>query len=230
MNGPVRRVIQRVLSAFPSSVSQAASFELRSAIGRSRARKLRTADGKPTYINLGSGADDFEGFIGVDMFGTANYGADLRYPLLIDDNSVDGIFTEHTLEHLTYEQDRRLLDECFRIMKSGARIRVVLPDVSLFVTHYASRDRGWFATWEQHVLAPRGRKLETPMMALSFVTQEYGHLSAWDHETVAHFLTRAGFVDIERTVFRQGRDPMLLKDNESPDRTWVSLYAEARKP
>lgn len=219
-----------MLAALPPSVGQAASFEARSAFGRSRARKLDAPAGEKLYINLGSGADDFEGFIGVDFFGTAKYGADLRYPLLIDDATVDGIFTEHTLEHLTYDQDARLLAECFRIMKPGARIRVILPDVSLFATHYAANDKAWFSTWEKHVLAPRGRSLATPMMALSFVTQEYGHISAWDFATLEHFLREAGFANIERASFRQGRDPMLLKDNDSPDRTWVSLYVEAVKP
>jgi hypothetical protein len=66
--------------------------------------------------------------------------------------------------------------------------------------------------------------------ALSFVTQEYGHRSAWDVETMEIFLARAGFTDIRRCAPREGGDVHLLRDKEDRDRTMVSLYVEARKP
>jgi len=224
-------MVRGVLGQLPESVAESASFELRSKLGRSRARRLAIPADEKVYINLGSGGDSFSGFIGIDFFGDPTaYGADLRYPLLIDDDTVDGIFTEHTLEHLTYDEDARLLQECFRILKPGGRIRVVLPDVSLFAKHYAAGDTAWFAQWEQLVLAPRGRKLVSPMTAISFVTQEFGHRSAWDMTTVERFLTAAGFTDVIACRYGSGTDPMLVKDNSSPDRTFLSLYAEAVKP
>lgn len=220
-----------MLSGLPESVGQSASFELRSKLGRSRARKLCLPTDEKVYINLGSGADAFPGFIGIDFFGSPGaYGADLRYPLLVEDNVVDGIFTEHTLEHLTYDEDARLLGECYRILRPGGRIRVVLPDVSLFAKHYAAGDTTWFAKWEALVLTPRGRKMMSPMTAISFVTQEFGHRSAWDIETVDRYLTAAGFTDVVALEFGKGSDPMLVKDNPSPDRTFLSLYVEAVKP
>jgi hypothetical protein len=66
--------------------------------------------------------------------------------------------------------------------------------------------------------------------ALSFVTQEYGHRSAWDMETMERFLARAGFIGIRRCIPREGGDVRLLRDKEDLDRTMVSLYVEARKP
>jgi hypothetical protein len=68
------------------------------------------------------------------------------------------------------------------------------------------------------------------MEALSFVTQEYGHRSAWDFETMEKFLTRAGFTEIRRCAFREGTDPLLLQDKDTLDRKMTSLYVEAKKP
>ena len=44
------------------------------------------------------------------------------------DNSVDVIFSEMMVEHLTPHQAWNFLDECFRILKPGGRIRITIPD------------------------------------------------------------------------------------------------------
>lgn len=225
-----RRILRRALGLLPGSVREPAKFELLSVIGRAFARRLDLAKEQTTYINLGCGTSHFPGFVDIDFFGTeAAYGADLRYPLLIDNESADGIFTEHVLEHLSYDEAASVLAECHRVLKPGGRLRIVLPDVSLFIRRYVDRDSAWFKTWEHDVLTPRGRSLATPMMAISFVTQEYGHRSAWDVETVELFLKRAGFSRVQRCRYGHGGDPMLVKDNGAPDRTSVSLYVEAIK-
>ena len=187
--------------------------------------------GQRNYMNLGSADDRMPGFVAVDFFSPGvGYGADLRYPLLIDDAMFDGIFTEHTLEHLNYAEVANILAECRRILKPAGMIRVVVPDLSIFVEQYASKNDSWFRDWEREVLLPRGRSMTSRMEALSFVTQEYGHRSAWDFETMETFLARAGFVEIQRRTFREGSDPQLLQDKDSTDRRMISLYVEAKKP
>jgi predicted SAM-dependent methyltransferase len=67
-------------------------------------------------MDLGSADDRTPGFLAVDFFSpNVGYGADLRYPLLIDDITFDGIFTEHTLEHLNYTEVAKIVAECQRI-------------------------------------------------------------------------------------------------------------------
>jgi predicted SAM-dependent methyltransferase len=219
-----------LLRSLPGTVSEPLAFEARSAIGRLFARRLRHNPNESSYLNLGAGNDRFEGYIGVDFFsGATEYGADLRYPLLIDDAVFDGIFTEHTLEHFTYAEVARILAECNRIMKPGGWIRIIVPDLSIFIENYTRNDSTWFQEWEREVLQPRGRRLLSSMEALSFVTQEYGHRSAWDFATMARLLERAGFTAIRKCALGEGSDPRLLRDKEDCDRAMVSLYVEARK-
>ncbi len=73
------------------------------------------------------------------------------------------------------------------------------------------------------------RRLGSPLEALSFVTQEYGHQSCWDLETLSNHLQNSGFVDIVRCGFMQGGDKALLVDQDEEDRKFVSLYVEAAK-
>jgi predicted SAM-dependent methyltransferase len=217
--------------ALPDGALEQLSFEVRSMLGRRGARRLRLDPARTNLIDLGAADTPGGDFVAVDFFGRKGvYGADLRYPLLIDDASVDGIFTEHTFEHLAFDEVRRLLGECFRVLKPGGRIRVIVPDVSIFVDRYQANDMAWFREWERVALEPRGRKLVTPMQAISFVTQEYGHRSAWDFASLRKVLEEAGFTGIEHVGYRQGRDPRLLRDKDSDSRRLVSVYAEAVKP
>jgi predicted SAM-dependent methyltransferase len=220
-----------MLRALPETVRGPIAFETRSFLGRVFARRLRVNADQRNYMNLGSADDRIPGYVAVDFFSpNVGYGADLRYPLLIDDAVFDGIFTEHTLEHLNYTEVARILAECRRILKPGGIIRIVVPDLSIFVEHYVSNNESWFRDWEREVLQPRGRSMISRMEALSFVTQEYGHRSAWDFETMEKFLARAGFSEIHKRAFHEGSDPLLLQDKDTRDRTILSLYVEARRP
>jgi predicted SAM-dependent methyltransferase len=228
---PLRYAFSAVLHALPETMRGPIAFETRSFMGRLFARRLRMDAGQRNYMNLGSADDRVPGFVAVDFFSpNVGYGADLRYPLLIDDAIFDGIFTEHTLEHLNYVEVAKVLRECQRILKPCGMIRIIVPDLSIFVEHYASKNDSWFRDWEREVLRPRGRSMNSRIEALSFVTQEYGHRSAWDFETMEGFLARAGFTDIHRRGFREGSDPALLQDKDSTDRRMISLYVEASKP
>lgn len=54
---------------------------------------------------------------------------DVRRPLPFADGSVDAIYSSHLLEHLTADEGAALLAECFRVLKPGGIIRVVVPDL-----------------------------------------------------------------------------------------------------
>jgi len=227
---PIRFLFFTLLRAFPESVAGPIVFETKSSVGRLFARRLRVNPRLKNYMNLGSANDRLDGYVAVDFFSSgAGYGADLRHPLLIDDDVFDGIFTEHTLEHLNYKEVAGILSECHRTLKPGGTIRIIVPDLSIFVENYVSDNLSWFHDWEREVLKPRGRSMISRMEALSFETQEHGHRSAWDFETMKVFLTRAGFTKICRCSFGEGSDARLLQDKDAVDRTMLSLYVEASK-
>jgi SAM-dependent methyltransferase len=60
---------------------------------------------------------------------------DVRKPLPFEDDSVDEIYTSHLLEHLTYADGLRFLEELRRVIKPDGIIRIVSPDY-----HMAGRD------------------------------------------------------------------------------------------
>lgn len=231
------KLIRKVFFFLPEPLTGAILFEAAAFMGNLVAKPLKLNAAARNFINLGSGPKLAPECINIDFFTTPgiDYGADLRRPLKIADGTVDGIFCEHSIEHLTYNETERLLRECNRIMKQNAIIRIVLPDISKFLKHYCAKDHLWFERWEQLMFinstdAERAkRRLATPMQALSFVTQEYGHVSAWDIPTIKYYLEQSGFRQVTETGFMQGQYSELLIDLDEEDRKFVSLYVEAIK-
>jgi hypothetical protein len=87
--------------------------------------------GRGLRLNLGSGQRPRPGFYNVDCLPLAGVDivADLNEPLqALPDNSVDEIYSKHTLEHIT--QFLPLLGEIHRVARPQARIEVVVPHFS----------------------------------------------------------------------------------------------------
>ncbi|TLD96828.1 methyltransferase domain-containing protein [Helicobacter jaachi] len=140
---------------------------------------------------------------------------DLRYPLLCADNVFDGVFSEHVLEHLYIDDARALLKEIYRILKSGGTLRLSVPDLAFRVAEYLKDKQD---SQKRFLASEHIRKL----------TQEYLHLSVWDYDRLYYELNELGFVNIEQSSFKKGRNSELLFDLE--DRAYESLYVEASKP
>jgi SAM-dependent methyltransferase len=234
----IKKIINKLFFFLPDSVLQSIYFETVSYFGRCTAKSFYLDRMQKNLLNLGSGIRLIKNFINVDFYLTSgiDYGADLRYPLKINDDSVDGIFCEHTLEHLTYKDVESILRECFRILKPEGSIRIIVPDLSLFINKYYNDDQQWFAHWERVMFTESDdpqrskRRLRSPLEAISFVTQEYGHVSCWDFSTIKIYLERVGFQNITKTGFMSGTYNELFIDTDSEDRKIVSLYVEATKP
>jgi predicted SAM-dependent methyltransferase len=142
---------------------------------------------------------------------------DLRRPLHCPSNYWDGIFTEHTLEHLTMVDVEGILREILRVLKPGCWLRISVPDLEKYVQYYQKKEG-----------APEFRRWRTGAEALGSLTQSWGHRSVWDTEALSRRLEEEGFTRIRRVAFGEGTDSLLLKDSEA--RRWESMYMEAQKP
>ena len=201
-------------------------FELISLYGRLFLNKKPKIQNGSSLLNLGCGSNILEGWVNADFYSGVKFWRkntrrpawmlDLRFPLKCDDNFWDGVFTEHTLEHLYPDQVLALLKELNRTMKKGAWLRISVPDLAKYVDYYSGKPVNHeFSIW------PTGCE------AIHSVTQTYAHVSAWDSKLLSRFLKEAGFANTHEVAFREGADVRLLKD--SMERRWESLYLEAQQ-
>lgn len=186
-----------------------------------------------TYLNVGCGDNAHPDYVNLDYAWNPKIDLcwDIRRGLPFPDDSFEGIFTEHCLEHVTYPDCLEVLKEFKRVLRAGGRLRVVLPDGELYILLYQQHKDG--AQVEFPYVDEAGKRdLEedsrigfTPMMAVNRIFRGYGHLFAYDADTLAVMLAHCGFREVERRDFRQGRDERLLIDSEW--RRPQSFYIEA---
>ncbi|MBW2663163.1 MAG: hypothetical protein JRD93_14515 [Deltaproteobacteria bacterium] len=201
-------------------------FEFISLYGRLLMNKKPKFSNDNNLLHLGCGSNKFDGWVNADFYSGIKFWKkhknrpdwmlDLRYPLNCDNNVWDGVFSEHTLEHLYPNQALSLLKELYRTMRKGAWLRISVPDLAKYVDYYSGEQvNETFKRW------PTGCE------AVRSLTQNWIHLSVWDNKLLSRFLKEAGFTNIQEVGFKEGTDSKLFKDNE--ERSWESFYMEAKK-
>ena len=231
----MKKIIKEIILFFMTiELFEHAKFEFRSNLGRLLSSNLKLNIANANFINLGSGSSYVNNFINIDFFGNKmiDYGMDLRFPFKIESNSINGIFSEHTFEHLSHLEVVNALSECYRILKAEAKIRIIVPDLSIFIERYCSNDDLWFQNWHDLVLKDPSRhymkKYFTKMFAINFTASYYFHKSCWDFESLEKALSTHGFINIRKCDYNVGT-PELLIDSDSEDRKLVSIYIEGKK-
>jgi predicted SAM-dependent methyltransferase len=197
----------------------AATRNRRWQVGNHRIRNLR-------YLNLGSGCYVRGDFINLEYTWQPGIDVcwDIRRPLPFRNGSLQGVFTEHVLEHFTQDMGEKILAECCRILAPGGRIRVIVPDAEVYMTRYADRVRRI-----SDALLPyetENRRTPTPIIVVNRV-YSHGHQCMYDFALMRATLLRTGFSNPVKLSYRRGADPKLLIDLES--RQVESLYVEAVK-
>jgi SAM-dependent methyltransferase len=82
-------------------------------------------------VDLGCGGRKFAGSIGMDIVpvpGVVDVVADMSRGLPFRDNSLDGLYAYHVLEHV--DDFLGLVGEIWRVCKDGARVKVKIPHAS----------------------------------------------------------------------------------------------------
>ena len=224
--------IVETLRQSPSSrgwgkISRDAIWLLQGSLGTKIYRKKLTQNLEGKYLNLGCGGSKFKDWINADYYKLHRIfrGLDSWPDWMLDatqtwncpDNFFGGIYSEHTIEHIYYDQAISVFQECYRTLQPGKHLRIVVPDLQKFVQYYNGES-------PHHNFSdfPCGAK------AISSLTQNWGHVSVWDRYLLIQVLKEIGFKQVQQLDYQQGNDPELLKD--SLKRQWSSLYVEAQKP
>lgn len=193
---------------------------------KAKLKKVLEQSSEKKFLNLGSGPRGIvdSSWVNIDGFMDKNvhYCCDFNKPLPFADNTFDGIFCEHVLEHFDYNNGRKLLQECLRILKKGGAIRIVVPDGEKFMKAY----------FEQPDFIVKYKHCETgfAMEAVNaWFYQRYEHQCIYDGPFLCDQLLKSGFSEAKKADYRQTK--LMLPDIVLDDSkySWESLYVEAVK-
>jgi SAM-dependent methyltransferase len=89
-------------------------------------------------LNIGCGEQYHPAWINVDLVarGPEVIRHDLRRGLPFDNGTIDAVYHSHVLEHLDPERGRDLIAECYRVIKPGGVVRVIIPDLEAIARNY----------------------------------------------------------------------------------------------
>jgi SAM-dependent methyltransferase len=181
---------------------------------------------------------------------------DLRKGIPFADLMFDGVYHCHVLEHIDREDAPVFLRECFRVLKPGGILRVVVPDLENLSRSYIEcmKRLPENATMEEHTIAvegmidqmvvriPRDRKGQKPVVRflenlILGDTARNGSLHRWmyDRFSLDRLMRESGFIEIrqcDETSSRIGGWATFHLDTHpdgSPYKT-NSIYMEGCRP
>jgi predicted SAM-dependent methyltransferase len=141
-------------------------------------------------------------------------------PIPCPDNSVEQIYAGHFLEHLSQEDGRRFLAECYRVLEPGGEMGLVVPHTREIFRRYLAPRPETFEVPEGHFWSTHDLDALNAVFIFSTVQPSH-HLWLYDEETLPKAMERAGFT----TIMRMDPD-----DERIAVPSWWDLGFQAVKP
>ena len=155
---------------------------------------------------------------------------DVTLGLPLAAGAADLVYTSHMLEHLGLREFDLALAEIHRVLAPGGVFRSVLPDLEFEARHYlASSAPERASDFMRATLLGVERRERGLVAALRAWLGNSAHKWMWDYSSIAHQLSRAGFVDIRRASLGDSAQPA-FREVENPERWRDCLGFECRKP
>lgn len=168
----------------------------------------------------------------------------------IEDNTYDGVHSEHFIEHLTKEQGIEFLKEMFRVLKPGGVIRTIWPSMDYvnilnsdqdlsndpFVVMYnmyiIDRENPFSRPYYQNIapLEEINKMSKQKKAALRLLHQEGEHKHLWYKQELIDQMSALGFSDVKEHQYRESRLQAFYNiDNKDQMRSLHSTVVEATK-
>lgn len=151
---------------------------------------------KPVKLHIGCGTNFKETWINIDNNSDANIARldlnwDLSKGIPFPNGSVDFIYHEHFIEHLSFEEGRVFLKECHRVLKKGGVTRIACPDLDDLITDYLNdtwREKDWVTTYKYEWIPSRAY-----MLNICLNQTPWGHKYVYNKEDLVAQLRAANF-------------------------------------
>lgn len=181
-------------------------------------------------LNIGAGRKHLTGYVNIDLEDGADIVCDVTKGLPFASNSVDGIYSEHFIEHLSQGDGHFFMRECRRVLVPGGVIRIATPDLDDLITEYfraGPRSQEDPGRWRSPEWDKYGYEwISTASEAINTGFRDWGHKWMYNEEEVSRLATYCGFKNGVR-VKRGESNHAHFVDVES--RTGSSLVMEFTK-
>lgn len=151
--------------------------------------------GGACHLHLGCGTKYLPGFLNIDgnIFNKIDLWLDVRNGLPFRSGSVDSIYSTHMFEHFYSDELHKVLQQCFRVLKNGGGIRLIVPSLEGAIAAYTQQRMDWFSDSFPVKSDSLGGRFA------NFVFCDGQHRTAFDFNYLSEVLTAAGFREVEKS-------------------------------
>ena len=146
---------------------------------------------------------------------------DVKKGLPFKDNSVDAIFSSHMIEHLYHEDAKFVVEECYRCLREGGVIRLIVPDLYQIAKKYVDITTYKPNETHSHKFLQELLVLDKHHKGIKKIIHKFfgydKHLCMYDEWSLKNLLENQGFCKIKRMKYGQSRIPD-IKSVESKGR------------
>ena len=158
-------------------------------------------------LHIGCGPMVLDGWINSDFVPRTRevIFLDITERLPFPDASLDYIYSEHLIEHVSLSAGIGHFKDCLRVLKPGGVIRVATPDLQFLLDYFSGKpltpvQEGFLAEMmnEFHPELARSTVMSSsPAILLNEFVRDWGHMFIYDRDTLAEALKLAGFATVQ---------------------------------
>jgi predicted SAM-dependent methyltransferase len=149
-------------------------------------------------LHVGCGPNKLSGWLNSDALHHEpgpTYILDVSRQFPIADNTFDYVYSEHMIEHIEYNVGQYMINESYRILKPGGKIRITTPDINFLIDIYKNPENELYQrylNWSTPLLMPWAPSTNPIFLFNNFV-RAWGHVFIYDKNSLAECLMSAGF-------------------------------------
>ncbi len=184
-------------------------------------------------LQIGGGRHSISDCINGDLIDGDIY-LNAIYRLPFKNETIDFIFCEQFLEHLSLVEGKKLMAEIFRILKPGGVVRIATPSLNGLIDVYRNQN----ALVDQKEVIARHRRNHNPdcqnaCHLLNDFFHLWGHKFIYDETTLAEIMTSTGFKNLVWQEFGKSEHHILMDRERHADIEWIkhafTIICEATK-
>lgn len=147
-------------------------------------------------LHLGCGKRNFPGWINIDLADLPHihYHSSIDDLSMFDDETVELIYSSHTLEYFDREQVSQVLLEWNRVLKKNATLRLAVPDFDALLKIY--NDTGEL----NNILGPLYGRMEIDTAEENIIIY---HKTTYNFASLKSVLEANGFTNVKRYDWRK---------------------------
>ena len=140
---------------------------------------------------------------------------DIVKGLPLEENSVEGIYCSHVLDHLALIEFRKSLRNIYKLLKKEGIFRAVLPDMKIYSIKYSKNEITSIEFLKATGLGTLNRNRSLKEMLINNFGNSK-HLWMWDFQSIEKELLECGFNKVRKAFFNDSlKEEFKMVETES---------------